>query len=128
MRAAGGVVVRAGSEGPEVLLVHRPAYDDWTFPKGKLERGETEEQCALREVEEETGLRCTLGRELESTTYKDGKGRRKRVRYWLMEVESGELGFDNETDDARWLSPGKAAEMLSYSRDIDVLNDATERR
>jgi 8-oxo-dGTP diphosphatase len=128
VRAAGGVVVRAGNEGPEVLLVHRPAYDDWTFPKGKLERGETEEQCALREVEEETGLRCTLGRELESTTYKDGKGRRKRVRYWLMEVESGELGFDNETDDARWLSPGKAAEMLSYSRDIDVLNDATERR
>ena len=122
------MVVRAGREGPEVLLVHRPEYDDWTFPKGKLERGETEEQCALREVEEETGLRCTLGRELESTTYRDAKGRRKRVRYWLMEVESGELGFDNETDDARWLSPGKAAEMLSYSRDIDVLNDATERR
>jgi len=128
VRAAGGVVVRAGSEGPEVLLVHRPAYDDWTFPKGKLERGETEEQCALREVEEETGLRCTLGRELESTTYKDGKGRRKRARYWLMEVESGELGFDNETDDARWLSADKAAELLSYARDIDVLNDATEGR
>ena len=83
--------------------------------------------CAARGRRGE-GLRCTLGRELESTTYKDGKGRRKRVRYWLMEVESGELGFDNETDDARWLSPGKAAEMLSYSRDIDVLNDATERR
>ena len=88
VRAAGGVVVRAGADGPEVLLVHRPAYDDWTFPKGKLDRGETEEECALREVEEETGLRCTLGRELGSTTYRDGKGRRKRVRYWLMEVEA----------------------------------------
>ena len=98
------MVVRAGSGGPEVLLVHRQEYDDWTFPKGKLERGETEEQCALREVEEETGLRCTLGRELDSTTYRDGKGREKRVRYWLMEVETGELRFDNETDDARWLT------------------------
>ena len=64
-------------EGPaaEVLVVHRPAYDDWTFPKGKVERGETDEDCAVREVEEETGLRCTLGRELPSTEYKDAKGR-----------------------------------------------------
>jgi 8-oxo-dGTP diphosphatase len=121
------VVVRAGSNGPEVLLVHRPEYDDWTFPKGKLERRETEEKCALREVEEETGLRCVLGRELVQTTYRDAKGRRKRVRYWLMEVESGELGFDHETDDARWLSIDEAAAMLSYERDQDVLRDAAER-
>jgi 8-oxo-dGTP diphosphatase len=121
VRAAGGVVVRAGSDGPEVLLVHRPAYDDWTFPKGKLERGESEEQCALREVEEETGLHCTLGRELESTTYRDSKGRRKRVRYWAMEVVSGELGFDNETDDARWLSIDDAVALLSYGRDTALL-------
>ncbi len=124
MKAAGGVVVRAGSGGPEVLLVHRPAYDDWTFPKGKLERGETEAECALREVEEETGLRCALGRELEPTTYRDAKGRRKRVRYWVMEVESGEIGFDNETDDARWLSVAGAAELLSYPRDRGLLDEA----
>jgi len=107
-----------------VLLVHRPAYDDWTFPKGKVERGETEKECALREVEEETGLRCALGRELESTIYRDGKGRRKRVRYWVMEIESGELGFDNETDDARWLTFDDAAGLLSYERDIGLLDEA----
>jgi 8-oxo-dGTP diphosphatase len=122
VRAAGGVVVRAGAGGPEVLLVHRPEYDDWTYPKGKLDRGETEEECALREVEEETGLRCTLRRELESTTYRDAKGRRKRVRYWLMAVESGVLGFDNETDDARWLTFQDAASLLSYERDIALLD------
>jgi 8-oxo-dGTP diphosphatase len=109
-----------------VLLVHRPAYDDWSFPKGKLDRGETEEECARREVEEETGLRCTLGRELDSTIYRDGKGRRKRVRYWLMEVETGELRFDNETDDARWLTFDEAAGLLSYPRDIGVLEQAGE--
>ena len=68
VQAAGGVVVRDGADGPEVLLVHRPAYDDWSFPKGKLEPGESDEECAVREVEEETGLRCALGRELEPTT------------------------------------------------------------
>ena len=106
-----------------MLLVHRPAYDDWTFPKGKLERGETEEECALREVEEETGLRCTLGRELDSTTYRDSRGRRKRVRYWLMEVEAGgALRFEHEIDEARWLTFDDAAELLSYERDIALVD------
>ena len=124
MRAAGGVVVRDGEVGREVLLVHRPAYRDWTFPKGKLDRGETEEECAVREVEEETGLRCSLGCELDPTTYGDAKGRRKRVRYWLMEVESGELRFDHETDDARWLPAAEAAALLTYERDIGLLDEA----
>ena len=91
VQAAGGVVVREGAEGLEVLLVHRPAYDDWSFPKGKVERGESHEECAVREVEEETGLQCALGRELGRRTYKDGKGRPKMVRYWAMEVVGGSL-------------------------------------
>ena len=82
VRAAGGVVTRG--EPPEVLVVHRPRYDDWSFPKGKAEPGERDEDCALREVEEETGLRCELREELPSTSYTDARGRPKRVRYWLM--------------------------------------------
>ena len=89
VRAAGGVVVRAGSEGPRCSSSTARPTTTGRSRRAKLERGETEEECALREVEEETGLRCTLGRELESTTYRDAKGRRKRVRYWLMEVEVG---------------------------------------
>ena len=116
--------MRAGNYGPEVLLVHRPEYDDWTFPKGKLEAGESLEECALREVEEETGLRCLLGRELASTAYADGKGRPKTVRYWLMHAEDGDLRFDNEVDDAHWLSPDEAVGRLSYERDCDVLRAA----
>lgn len=104
-----------------VLLVHRPAYDDWTFPKGKCEPGETDEACAVREVEEETGLRCSLGRELPSTEYADARGRPKRVRYWRMEVESGELRFEHEVDAARWLTTAAAAEELTYGRDLELL-------
>jgi 8-oxo-dGTP diphosphatase len=126
VQAAGGVVVRQGSGGIEVLLVHRPEYDDWTFPKGKLEAGESLEECALREVEEETGLRCLLGRELASTEYADGKGRPKIVRYWLMHAEHCDLRFDNEVDDAHWLSPEEAVGRLSYERDCDVLHDAVD--
>jgi 8-oxo-dGTP diphosphatase len=119
--------VRDGADGPEVLLVHRAEYDDWSFPKGKLERGETLEECALREVEEETGLRCALGRELESTSYKDAKGRPKNVRYWAMEVVGGSLRYDYEIDAALWLSPEDAVARLSYERDVDVLWDAIGR-
>ncbi len=86
VRAAGGVVVRRRrSEGPLVLLVHRPRYDDWTLPKGKNEPGERDEDAALREVEEETGFRCTLGDPAGETRYDDSKGRPKVVRYWVME-------------------------------------------
>ena len=70
IRAAGGVVVRHGDGESEVLLVHRPRYDDWTFPKGKAEPGESDEECALREVAEETRLDCKLVRELPSTSYR----------------------------------------------------------
>src|SRR3989337_2017158 len=104
VRAAGGLVCRSGDDGSfEILLVHRPAYDDWAFPKGKLYRGETEEEAALREVEEETSLRCRLGREIGSTAYRDSHGRPKTVRYWQMTPIAGELAAANEVDDARWV-------------------------
>jgi len=127
VRAAGGVIVRDGPEGPEVLLVHRPRYDDWTFPKGKAEDGESDEECALREVEEETGLVCSLGGELPSTSYTDPRGRPKRVRYWLMRVTGGALEFRHEVDDARWLWLDDAATLLTYPRDRGVLG-AVEAR
>ena len=115
--AAGGVVERDG----RVLLVHRPRYDDWTVPKGKLDPGESFEDAALREVEEETGVRCTLGRELPAARY-EVNGRPKLVRYWLMAPEA-ELGFtpNDETDDLRWVSPDEARALLTYDRDRDVL-------
>jgi 8-oxo-dGTP diphosphatase len=122
VRAAGGVVLRERPGGTEVLLVHRPAYDDWSLPKGKAERGETDEACALREVEEETGLRCRLGRELPSTSYRDGKGRPKVVRYWAMEPIDGEARPQAEVDDVLWLPLGEARDTLTWTRDRAVLD------
>ncbi len=107
-----------------MLLVHRPEYDDWTFPKGKVEPGESDEECAVREVEEETGLRCSLGRELAPTSYSDARERPKTVRYWVMEIVDGTLRFDHEVDDARWLTVAEAAATLTYERDVDVLHGA----
>ena len=125
IRAAGGVVVRETGDGSEVLVVHRPRYDDWTFPKGKAEPGESDEDCALREVQEETGLRCELVRELPETSYLDAHRRPKRVRYWLMRPVAGELRFVHEVDDAEWMSPEDAARRLSYARDLGVLDGAS---
>jgi 8-oxo-dGTP diphosphatase len=119
VRAAGGVVL---DEDGRVALVHRPKYDDWTLPKGKLYPGESFEEAALREVEEETGLRCRLVRELPSSEYPDAKGRPKLVRYWLMEVES-DTGFlpGDEVDELRRLALDDALTLLTYDRDHDVL-------
>jgi 8-oxo-dGTP diphosphatase len=118
IRAAGGVVVRDG----RLLLVHRPKYDDWTFPKGKCEPGETDEACAVREVDEETGLRCELGTELPSTYYTDSRGRPKRVRWWRMEPVAGEFTPSDEVDEIRWLTRLEAAALLSYGRDQALLD------
>lgn len=117
VRAAGGIVVRGG----RVLLVHRPKYDDWTFPKGKAEPGETDEECALREVAEETGLRCKLEEELPPTRYLDAKGRPKRVRWWRMRTVGGVFEPSDEVDQLRWLSHDDAAGLLSYERDASLL-------
>jgi len=122
VRAAGGVVLRRSRSGTlETVLVHRPAYDDWTFPKGKLLRGETDEEAAVREVEEETGLRCQLGREVGTTSYRDPQGRQKTARYWEMAPIQGELAATNEVDEARWVPLEDAADMLTHARDRELL-------
>lgn len=101
--------------------MHRPAYDDWTFPKGKNEPGEADEAAAVREVEEETGLRCRLGDELAAIEYDVGS-RRKTVRYWAMTVESEQPRQpDDEVDATRWLAHGEAEVLLTYERDRSVL-------
>jgi 8-oxo-dGTP diphosphatase len=126
VRAAGGAVWRRNGDGQlETVIVHREAYDDWSLPKGKVDPGETDEQTARREVEEETGLVCRLGAELPSTTYRDRHGRPKVVRYWAMVAERGEVGGHHEVDDARWVPVDEARRRLSYARDRDVL-DALE--
>jgi 8-oxo-dGTP diphosphatase len=134
VRAAGGVVWRWRAVGTatdahadadaevEVLLVHRPKYDDWTLPKGKREPGESDERCAWREVFEETGLRCRLGDELAESEYVDGRGRPKVVRYWAMEPDGGEFEPNHEVDEVRWLGVEPARAMLTYARDLPVLD------
>ena len=122
VRAAGGLVHRRRDDGTtEILVVHRPAYDDWSFPKGKLEPGESEEDAAVREVEEESGLRCRRERELATTRYEDGRGRPKTVRYWLMTPVAGALAAANEIDEARFVTLAEAAGLLTYERDRDLL-------
>jgi len=128
VKASGGVVWRRGERGVEVVVVHRPRYDDWSLPKGKLDPGEGWEQAALREVEEEVGLRCSLGEELPPVGYTDHKGRAKVVRYWLMEPQV-EPRFEpnDEVDEMRWLTPAEAAGTLSYPHDGELVRAAVER-
>jgi 8-oxo-dGTP diphosphatase len=122
VRAAGGLVLRdGGGGGVEVGVVHRPRYDDWSLPKGKLRRGEGWEQAALREVTEETGMRCELGPELEPETYLDRKGRTKLVRWWLMRARGGEFEPGDEVDELRWLEPREAQRLLSYEHDRSLV-------
>ncbi len=104
-----------------MLLIHRPHRRDWTFPKGKVDAGETDEACALREVEEETALRCVLGTELPRTSHTDHKGRLKVVRYWAMRPAGGVAAPRNEVDEVRWLPLARAAELLTYERDRALL-------
>ena len=132
VRAAGGLVWRRTvladergetRDGVEIVLVHRPRYDDWSFPKGKLDKNESFEDAAVREVTEETGLVCELGRELPSTEYVDGKGRLKLVRYWAMRVVGIEPWEANdEVDRRRWVTVDEAATILTYAHDRALLD------
>jgi 8-oxo-dGTP diphosphatase len=124
VRAAGGIVHRRSPDGePQVLLVHRPRYDDWSLPKGKADPGERDEETALREVEEETGLRCVLGEPAGETRYRDSKGRHKVVHYWMMEPPAGTEVFvpNHEVDELHWCTVAEAAHRLSYAHDRELL-------
>ncbi len=119
--AGGGIVHRQGDAGPEVLLVHRPHHGDWSFAKGKLDERETLKQCALREVEEETGLRCRPGTKLPMIEYRDARGRSKAVLYWTMTVIDGEFQPNEEVDAVGWFDLESASSTLSYERDRRIL-------
>jgi len=122
VRAAGGLVTRRSPAGRlEVAIVHRPIREDWSFPKGKLEPGETFESAAVREVLEETGMECVLGRFLGHTEYRDRKGRPKVVAYWVMESLGGAFAPNEEVDDLRWVDLSRASRTLSYVRDRELL-------
>ena len=122
IRAAGGVLCRPGpSDETEIAIIHRPAYDDWTLPKGKVEPDETPEDCALREVREETGFRCELVRPLGCTAYVDRRGRDKMACYWVMEVLGGRFRPGIEVDKLVWLPVAQAAKRLTYSRDRTLI-------
>jgi 8-oxo-dGTP pyrophosphatase MutT (NUDIX family) len=123
IRAAGGIPWRRVGDDLEVLIIHRPRYDDWSFPKGKLDPGETWEQAAVREVWEETAIVAALGPEIGDSEYQDRHGRPKRVRYWAMSV-AVDAGFEagDEVSALRWVRPEEAARMLTYDRDRVVLD------
>jgi 8-oxo-dGTP diphosphatase len=126
VRAAGGVVWRRGPGGEiEVLVVHRPRYDDWSLPKGKCDRGEGDDECARREVLEETGLDCDLGPELPSTRYADRFGRDKVVRYWAMTPGPGRFVPGDEVDRVEWLPVSAATARLTYDRDQPIVEAIT---
>jgi 8-oxo-dGTP diphosphatase len=127
VRAAGGAVWRRDGAAARWAVIHRPRYDDWSLPKGKLDPGESFEQAAVREVDEEIGVRCGLGAELPSTRYRDNKDRDKVVRYWLMEAaDVPEFTPNDEVDELRWLSYEEARALLSYPRDRELLEAAAQ--
>ena len=125
--AAGGLVVDEDEAGsPLVAVVHRPRYDDWSLPKGKLHDGETFEEGAVREVEEETGFRCEPGEELRPASYLDRRGREKLVRYFRMRPASGAFVPGDEVDELRWLEPAEAMRVLDYDHDRGLVRDLVQ--
>lgn len=121
IRAAGGIVVDPGPGGVRVLMVHRPRFGDWTIPRGKVMPGESDEDAALREVAEETGLACDLGEEAGVMHYRDRKGRDKLARYWLMFRRSGSFRPTAEVDRCEWVDIASAAALATRSGERDLL-------
>jgi 8-oxo-dGTP pyrophosphatase MutT (NUDIX family) len=129
VEAAGAVVWRVGPDGSiEVALIHRPKYDDWSFPKGKLLPGESLADAAAREVAEETGFRCRVGEVIGIQRYRDSRARSKAVTYWLMEWVEGRFDPSDEVDRLRWVPVVEAERMLTYDRDLELLRDLPIRR
>ena len=119
IRAAGAILHRNGL----VAVVHRPQYDDWTLPKGKLEPGEDDETAAVREVEEETGHAGTIEHDLGTIGYEVEAGT-KTVRYFVMAADAGGRPLARDVDEVRWVEIDEAATLLSYDRDREVLDRA----
>jgi len=120
VRAAGGIVARGEGAERRYGLVHRPRYDDWSFPKGKLFDGESDETAALREVLEETGLSCRLDERVGAVTYADRNGRPKIVSYWRMTPEGGDFVPTEEVDSLRWATADEALAVLTYPHDREL--------
>ncbi|MER5892111.1 NUDIX hydrolase [Streptomyces sp. NPDC001876] len=120
--AAGCVLWRRSpfTEGIELALVHRPKWADWSHPKGKLKRGETFEDAAIREVREETGMTCALGAALPTARYL-AQGCPKEVRYWSAEATAGAFAPSREVDRMAWLAPGAARGRLTHERDKELI-------
>lgn len=126
IRAAGGIVIDPNRRG-RYLVVHRPKYNDWSFPKGKVANGESFRDCAVREVREETGLRCEPIEELQPVEYVTRNGNLKTVRFWIMEPRSGHFVVNNEVDACTWIKRGQALSLLSHDYDHGVLVQAHRR-
>ena len=120
--AAGAVLWRPNGEpsSPEVAIIHRPRYDDWSLPKGKVDPGETEPVTAVREVHEETGYSSHLGRRLATVSYPVEQGV-KKVRYWAARRVDGQFAPNSEVDELKWMPVAEALKQLKYPHDRKVL-------
>lgn len=124
--AAGAILWRGVPGDPEIAVIHRPGYDDWSLPKGKLDPGENLPATAAREIIEETGFDVRLGKLLGHVSYPVAK-RTKLVWYWTAEVVSGEFEVNPEVDELRWVSFDEAEDLLSYELDVEVLRCGRKR-